>query len=611
MKKLRALLFPFLLSIGPAAAMELNVSIENLIYAGGDFKSLERKTEIGSMNAKSFRIKTEDTRFSLQSGYQFNAQVFADSEWLYLSNEIFDFSYSLESLPFLKNIEKLDIQNVSAYTDESNFFLSSEMANAFLSEETIQLNNVFLSCGLEENIISGSKKVLESCLNKSRFSKSNNDVNKETRIDLAFGESNAGFNLTSGIITDSNLDFTVSNLGATFGSFSLGADSINLECSKSHYTKDVTSEEIVRHCLKDANIIIPELAFSDNEMKLQGLVSIDTFLADGEKLKFKGRSVDVTYDDLSILINELDASCFLPSLDENFKFSHISEGCMTGSSFELEELGLNTSESVIEMGHTKLDVKEDRIELVSPLITLKDKVGTLRLDIIDSEISCKKVSNDEPTLESILRGCFDSSKLTIPKIKVAHADIDSNIIINKIALDKNKIAFNSPRGSYTLNGIENKFKNMKLDCDLSASYDMAKNLDWKSILSNCLHSTTFNIQSLIGVYNGDSFWRKFGNKLSTFGIKAIRHVKYSSKNKNADNFTMKISPEVLGFIPINATVKGKINFDREKEEIKIKIKNVKFYKIIPAKFLVQIILMAFFQEDNIEVDGSRITISLK
>jgi hypothetical protein len=115
---------------------------------------------------------------------------------------------------------------------------------------------------------------------------------------------------------------------------------------------------------------------------------------------------------------------------------------------------------------------------------------------------------------------------------------------------------------------------------------------------------------LIGVYNGDGFWKRFGSKLKNFGIKGVNDVKYTSEKYNGDKFELVISPEIAGFIPINVTIKGNINFNKEKSQIRIKIKKVKFYKIIPAKFFVEYILNSFVDEDSLKIDGDEIVIDL-
>jgi hypothetical protein len=427
---------------------------------------------------------------------------------------------------------------------------------------------------------------------------------------MQFGDSLVGLDINDGEFTEDNVSLKTGSFAAKFGTFLVQADAINLACEKKRYNNEVTGQYATRVCLKDADIKVPELEFSDPELKLEGNINVDTFYADGENLQFNGSVVNIIYDDLSFIIKDLDANCALPDLGPAFQYMDITNGCMNRSAINLADIDLKAAESKMKLKDLKLEVKENSIELASPEMSYTDETGTLVLKVLDSKIQCKKILDEELTMASILKGCFDSSKLTIPKVELTHEKVDSNIQINKISIHNQRIEFGSPKGSYVLNGLENEYKNLRVACQLDASYDMATNLDWKSILSNCLHSSTFHMDYLIGVYNGDGFWRRLGSKLKNFGIKGINNLNYTSEKFKDDKFELIISPEVIGFIPLNVTIKGRINFDKEKSQIKIDINKVKFFKIIPAKFFVELILNSFVEMDNMEVDGDELVIDL-
>jgi hypothetical protein len=610
MKKLLIPTFLSLLFVQPVLSFELDINIEGLSYEVNEFQSLERKTQIGYINAPSFRVKTNDSRFSMQPNFRFEANIFADSEWLFLENDMFEFSYLLDSIPGLGKVKNTDLNNVKLYTDDDEINLSIDYAQFILTDDAFKLKYLEMACELTDNIQNAPDMVVESCLNHSTIKQNgNNDLGK-TRLEMQLGDSFVGLEIKQGRITEDSLSFETGSLAARFGTFTVQADSLDLECEKSLYNKDITGEEITRTCLRDADIKAPKLIFNDPDLKLSGNVNVDKFTADGKELHFNGSVVNISYDDMSFLIKDLDAHCQLPSLRKDFQYGHISNGCMEKSAISLADIDLTTPDSKMELKDLKLEIGESTIMIDTPEMVYTDIAGSLQLKVLESKIHCKKILGEEISMASILKGCFDSSKLTIPKVELIHEKIDSNIEINKISIDNQRIEFGSPKGSYVLNGLENEYKGLLVGCQLDASYDMAKNLDWQSVLENCLHSSKFEMDYLIGVYNGEGFWKRFGSKLKNFGIKGVNDVKYTSEKYNGDKFELVISPEVAGFIPINVTIKGNINFNKEKSQIRIKIKKVKFYKIIPAKFFVEYILNSFVEEDSLKIDGDEIVIDL-
>jgi hypothetical protein len=610
MNKLISSLILSTLLAQPVFGFELDINIEGLSYDVKDFTALEQKKQIGFINAPSFRVKTLDSRFSMQKNYRFEASILADSEWLYLENEMFEFSYLLNSIPALESIKNTELNNVKLYTDDDEIKLSVDYAQFVMTEDAFKLKYLEMACELSDNIKNAPDLVLESCLNGSVISQNNNDESLKTRLEMQLGETFIGLDIKKGNISEDSLSFETGSLAANFGSFLVQAESLDLACGKQRYNKDITGEDATRKCLEDADITAPKLIFNDSDLDLSGYVNVDEFRADGKELQFNGSIVNIAYDGLSFLINDLNANCKLPDLGEAFEYSHISNGCIDKSSMKLALMDLNAVDMNIQLKDLNLNIKEKTIEIDSPEMTYSDKAGSLKLIVKDSKIQCAKILDEELSMTSILKGCFDSSKLTIPKVELVHESIDSNIEINRISIDNQRLEFGSPKGSYVLNGLENEYKGLNVGCKLDASYDMAKNLDWKSVLENCLHKSSFSMDYLIGVYNGEGFWKRFGTKLKNFGIKGINNLKFSSEDYSNDKFKLVISPEVVGIIPLNIAIKGRVNFDKEKSQIKIKIDKVKFFKIIPAKFFVEYILNSFVEEDNLTIDGDEIVIDL-
>ncbi|OUR95422.1 hypothetical protein A9Q84_16445 [Halobacteriovorax marinus] len=592
-------------------AFELDINIENLDYLAPSMIELVSRKHVGSLSASRFVVKTPLANLVLKKEFRFDANILMNQEMFIFDNNMFELSYSLEAIPGVESISYSKIKNLTLFTNDSEIHLNGEFAQFNIDKDVLKFSNLELFCDLDKSLFAAPEALTESCLNSSVISSSNKEIELDTHIEYTNENSNLSFDIKDGYLTEEEMNVKTGLVVAKTGSTTFGAESIDIKCPKGHYTQDVSDLDVARICLTDANIKAPKLIFKDEERSIEGVVDIEELVANGEEMKFLASTVSIKNTDQNFVVKELSAYCKLPSLEEGFQYGDLAIGCMDISAIEFNSLVVENESTKVKLGKSKFDITEDTIRLESPRISFSDNEEVFSLDFLDSEIECKKITNEkEITLGTVLKGCFDSSKLLIPKIEIKHKDIETNISINKLSIDKQKLEFNSPRGVYSLNGLDNKYKDFRVSCELAASYDVAKDYDWQSILENCLHSSDLHLDHLVAVYNGDKFFKKFGAKLKTFGIKAINDVNFFSRNLSKDKFKLTISPKVLGFIPIHVTVNGKINFDREKSQIVIDIKKTRFYKIIPAKFLVQLVLKAFVVDERTKVEGDKIFISL-
>ncbi len=365
---------------------------------------------------------------------------------------------------------------------------------------------------------------------------------------------------------------------------------------------------IVNYCMESSFIGLNKFSMIGENKKIN--VEKTELKVTEERISFQTPNISAVVDGNTYGVKEISYQCKNSKVIGEFNSDLILSNCFEKSSGLIQEFTMDDQDSKFIMNRADLTVSANRLKLLSPKITYRDILSTLNIDLIDSQIECSRTKDDEMTAENILRGCFDSSKITIPKVDIKHSEIDSNIEINKISIDKQKLEFSSPKGKYILNGLDNVYKNFNLSCKLNASFDIAKNLDWESILENCLHSSKVDLKYLVAEYNGDSTFKKFGQKLKGFGIKAINKVDFDSKRHARDKFELTISPKVFSVIPINVKINGKINYKREKRQIIIDVNKTRFYRVIPAKFLVQLILKAFVADDKIIVNDDQIIINI-
>lgn len=365
---------------------------------------------------------------------------------------------------------------------------------------------------------------------------------------------------------------------------------------------------LIHGCMDSSAIVLNQ--FNMNDAKGHVKVESASLKFFGDRLRLETPDINIWRDGSQYRIKNISYSCKNIPFSGGFENQQIAEGCFEESIGSIEDFSMEDANSAIVLKTANLNVNKNKLIFNAPVLTFLDTLGSLKVDFVQPSIECSRVNTEDISAENILRGCFDSSKINVQSIDIKHERIDSEIQIKEVSIDKRELRFNSPKGKYVLNGFDNVYKNFKVNCALNASYDVAKNYDWESILENCLHSTKIKLDSLQSIYNGDSTMRKFGNAVKNFGIKGVNKVTFDSSSVDGTDFKLNISPEVFSFIPIHVTINGNIYYLRGEKKIVMDVKNTYFYKIIPARFLVQLILNAFVADENIEVDDNKIIINI-
>jgi len=686
MKRSGALLLAIIFS-GQTSAFELDMNITKLKLESETFTSLEEKTLVGSIDAPSFRIKTPLSNITLKKDFHFTADLYLDSDWIYLDNDMFEFTYSAPALTGLSKVRESELENFQIYTNDSSLMVEGDYGHFRLSDMRILFQNMDFTCSLDDSILAAPNAIANSCLNGSIISQSKKDSNENTHIEFQTDDITTSLDINYGHIQKNQVELDLTQFFVRSKEFTVGSEKLNLACPKGIYSKDMDPKLVVAKCLERAEVKAPAILFHKNDNTMNGKINIKEFISDGNSLIFNGPEVEFDLKGEKVNFEDLSAFCKLPELGENFDYPQVITSCLEGSFIGLKKLTMNGAEKnvnlekaelkvnnekiqihtpnieanlgpqsfavkeikyeckntkirepfdynqIIEncfekssglinefsmkdeekdfsMTRADLDVDENMINLSSPKMTYINLGNSVEVDFLNSKIECNRNNTEELTVENILRGCFDSSKITIPSIDIRHPEIDSKILIKKISIDKRKIVFNSPKGKYTLNEFDNVYKNFNLSCSLNASYDIAKNYDWESVLENCLHSTKIDFDYLVTKYKGDSGLTQFSQKLKSFGVKAMNDVRFNSLSESGDKFELKLKPKLLAFIPVDVTIKGTINYKRESREIVVDIKKSKFFRVMPAKFITRLILKAFVADEKIGVKGDVITIKI-
>ncbi|MDD0852192.1 hypothetical protein HBN50_03745 [Halobacteriovorax sp. GB3] len=524
----------------------------------------------------------------------------------------------------------LNSSKISQYNDKGSLYTDIEYGNEklktkFLIESAevtedsfnVDTNNFFV---VSDDFVVGSEKLSLSCY-KEHYSK---DIDpkivvanclKSADIQTPLIHFSAQKNKVTGAISVD--DFRANGKQVLFKGPDVNIQTENNQISFSNLfafcqlpalDEGFEYSHMANGCYDRSSIGLKSLSLSS----MKGNVDIDQMSLNfnEDNFKFYTPNFQANWGKSTYKVKEISYGCHKLETDKEITQDLIVNGCLESSSGLINNFLLDSEQTTLSFLKANLDVKKNRLSFSSPIVQVVSKENTLSLDFLNPEISCQRDRDSELSVESVLRGCFDSSKITVGSVRLSHDNIDSKIHVDKVSVDKNNLFLSSPSGKYSLNGMDNVYKKLKISCGLNASYDLAKNHDWETVLENCLHSTTFSLDSLVAKYNGDSTFRRFGNSLKNFGIKGMSDIHYDSKSHSKEKFTLEIVPKLLSVIPVSVTVKGNISYNRDQKIIDIKVNKTKFYGIIPARFLVQLILKAFVANDSMKVDGNRITIDL-
>lgn len=523
--------------------------------------------------------------------------------WLFLSKdkrqEITQVEYSNESMAIKANVEDIAIVKNDAKLDINKFLL-------FSKDLTIDSDFIGIRCLKEIYTTKTSTvKMITKCLEKAKLRIPQINIRSITKEGKTIF---SNLEIETFFSNGKRLRFFGPHLYIESDDFRFDISNINSFCKLPVLDENFKFFHMSTSCLNSSSISFDSFTFFSDPANFKLGKTALNFKED--EVKLVSPSINVTYSNNTIDIKEIHFKCKKNLLTNEWTTDQLIEGCFLSSKGGVKNFKMTDQDTKVIMEQADLNVKSNELALSGPLISYESLSGSLKVDVFDLNIKCSRNREKKRTVEGILRGCFDSSKIDIPKISIRQKDIKSKIEVQKINIDKNHLFFKSPKGEYVLNGFLNRYKNLEFSCQLDASFDLAKNLDWEPILENCLHHTVFKLDELIKKYNGGGIGKKAWDKIKRFGIKAISDVNFNSKEEKNTDFHLRIRPRFLVWLPINVSIKGHIYYKKSKKQIKIKVNKTRIYKIIPAKFFVQMILKAFVADDNIVVDDDNIFINL-
>lgn len=589
----------------------VNLTYSNEVILGFklNYFSFDKSDEtelLGEFEAKEFYSRLSSFKFKLGKIGHLKSRFYDHKKYIDLTSDFFELSFLKNDIPFYDRIKYLNFIGLGYYQGKDESHVHFNRAHVDLFDVEIFFRNISGAC---RRYGSGQFEIIKSCLNDSLFTEY--DSSDELPFVEVKGEDfYTDLELNSIRFQEKSVEVDLNNLNVKVGGTEIFAERLTLDCLKESFDSDVNGIQVVKGCLIKGNIEIPLLTISNKEKEIYGDVKVQNFASNSQYMRFKTGNLDFEYEDAKLKASSITANCKTPNLGKNFTYVDIPYSCLDESGFSLSQFHFLNSNVNIEMGEMNFALTDKKLMLVSPDISIKLKEEEFNIRVHSPKITCDKPDMKNITVDAVLRGCFNSSLIDVPRITMEHPSIDSNIEISSISVDKNMLKLMSPKGKYELNDHENKYEALNFRCDLGVSYDLASNLDWKSILKNCIHSSRIKLDSLDSNYIGDGFFKKIKDKISGLLLKSVRDVTFNSKDSSRDQFELVIYPKLLGFLPTGGKLKGRINYHEDENAIIINVDKFYFYKIIPGKDAVMFILNAFVEDDDIEVDEDVIKIKL-
>lgn len=561
----------------------------------------------GEFLASNFSSDTKSLRLNLNEKNPLKGSLSVENNFLKVETSFFSLDFNLDEIPFYTHIRFINLIGLSYYQTDDMAAFDLDRIHLNVYDYEVFYRNLKGKC---ERLVGQDFSFIDSCLNNSKIETL--DTDKESALGRVRTENlSLDFTVQELSVSERQILFSTNNLDLVFKKFKFQTELLRLRCAKKIYDEQTDDKILVKDCLFSGDISMSMMKFSEEDIDLSGELSVKSFLSNQTKMTFVSDALSVNIGESHIAARMILAECKTPKLTEAFEYIDIPYSCIEESAFKMGGFTYADEDVEVSFDETSLRVDENKVALVSPLIKVSIPSENLNIAINNADIICDKLFQKDITAENVLQGCFNSSRILISRIDISHPIIDSDIKIETIMIDKNSIHLQSSRGGYEFNDLKNKYKDLDFRCGLNASYELAKNLDWKSLLKNCLHESRMKLDSLTSLYNGSGFFKKIWSKLESWGIQGVKGLDFDSIHSNKDEFVMDISPSIIGFIPTGGRVFGNINYDEEKNQIKIKVRNFKFYKIIPAKAVLMFILSAFVADESTDVNGDIITISLE
>lgn len=533
-----------------------------------------------------------------------------------------ELEYLKDEIPFYDDMSSMLLKNFIFSQDHHQASFDFEYLNADMFGLEIVYNNMLGTC--RNRFEDTTLDLVDACLNNSNFSPKE-DKSADLQLDKTamFMAADFGvrFQLDQVTLAEDSLSVRASELQAQFGNLYISAKDLEMNCYKEIFTNKINDLQVVKNCLTRGAVKVPKLEIMDHELDLMGEVEVKKFNSNDQFIRFETGMMSYNFNQSHVSAETISAYCATAVLDIDFKYLDVPYGCLESSGFNMTGFTYKGGQLRSDMAELEFNVDDHQVELISPQIKVEmhtsdpildhEKEEKLVVTVNNAQIKCDKNELENANLDSVLQGCFDSSQIEVGSVEVEHPLIDSSIVVTSISIDNDTLKFASPTGSYAMKEDINHFDNLRFECDLNASFNetVKESLkdtigSWKKLLTNCLHNTVLNLDSLKTSFNGTHIGKTLLSMSKSFVIRSVTNLTFDTKAKELtdDKFSMFVTPRILQFYRPKLEIKGRVNFNPEVNQIMIQIDDVKtFFGLVSMTDIVMWILERVLDEEIVEV----------
>jgi hypothetical protein len=398
----------------------------------------------------------------------------------------------------------------------------------------------------------------------------------------------------------------------------------SLSCQKFMIEESSTLEDLLAGCAHKGVALVQDINVDlEKTMKVNvGTVQVET-VGDGESY-FMMNNISMSFeqeqdDEKDLLtIPRVRASCQIELENNKLLDRQFYQSCVKDGFVDMPSVHYKNPNDLLT------------VDLITKNLSLKDNALNLEaktLDIVSDKTSfnfknikanCKKEEADDIfNMELLQERCFDSSIITIDNLKIKDSDMNMNINVKSIGFDKTSLSLNVPSATYDVEDKKSHFEDLSFKCDLDAQITHVKDLDWRSIVKNCLLNSKIELKKLDDLNKSSNPLQRIISGVSSFLLKmhATRDMEYTAKD---GNFTFSLTPKTRALlIPIKtkAVLEGQVKVMTTEDTMKVKFKISKFdfdlmaFNVESKNFLFTVINL-FVKADNIHVEGDEVVIDL-
>lgn len=368
------------------------------------------------------------------------------------------------------------------------------------------------------------------------------------------------------------------------------------------------------------------ISFSSDLGSRNPLAGVNDFNITNADVEFTTKGIGIVGEKLDMTLEGVD-----------FGLENVNLFCDSGGTYttEIDKLCLENSylRSNNETGLTTVKIKDTNskfpldLELFVRELFIKDNrvkgmvqniTGTIRdthYNMHTADLNCYKYPDmRDLDPEVILNGCLKTSNNTFKKFSMQHKDVEASIGNAHMVIGETTYSLASDKATFKIGKDVTNVSHLEISCEKKP---VPKKVDINEhvVLEGCLERGDIRV-SRIQVdeekarhflkSNSIEAWN-YAKSQEDKGIIDLYDFKDIKLTSAHNKFAFKAKVKFIFRIPVR--FRGSTDFDREKNELTLKV-DAAHVAGIPTRKFVLYLLRKFISSEDIQVDGNSITIKL-